>query len=112
MLLLLCFCSCRVPWKRPFTPEITELFSEENCSSCCAETLRSNLGWMLFYFARRGLFLRLDIDVSIFAIVSGPDEEDNRSEFLLKQYDYFGVGLSGNVHSADIVAMSQVFADF
>jgi acyl-coenzyme A thioesterase 1/2/4 len=46
------------------------------------------------------------------AQVSGPDEEDNRSEFLLKQYDYFGVGLSGNVHSADIVAMSQVFADF
>nr|BAD93775.1 acyl CoA thioesterase [Arabidopsis thaliana] len=42
------------------------------------------------------------------AQVSGPDEEDNRSEFLLKQYDYFGVGLSGNVHSADIVAMSQL----
>lgn len=49
MLLLLCFCSCRVPWKRPFTPEITELFSEENCSSCCAETLRSVHSQLRFY---------------------------------------------------------------
>ncbi|XP_010474789.1 PREDICTED: uncharacterized protein LOC104754327 isoform X1 [Camelina sativa] len=42
------------------------------------------------------------------AQVSGPAEEDNRSEFLLKQFDYFGLGISGNVHSADIVAMSQL----
>ncbi|KAJ0245347.1 Cyclic nucleotide-binding domain-containing protein [Hirschfeldia incana] len=43
------------------------------------------------------------------AQVSGPDDdEENRSEFLLKQYDYFGLGISALVHSADIIATSQL----
>ncbi|KAF8113017.1 hypothetical protein N665_0058s0113 [Sinapis alba] len=43
------------------------------------------------------------------AQVSGPDdEEENRSEFLLKQYDYFGHGTSVHVHSADIIAISEL----
>uniref|UniRef100_M4EWQ5 acyl-CoA hydrolase n=1 Tax=Brassica campestris TaxID=3711 RepID=M4EWQ5_BRACM len=41
------------------------------------------------------------------AQVSGPEEEENRSEFLLKQYDYFGHGISAHVHSADIIATSE-----
>ncbi|KAJ4914605.1 HotDog domain protein [Raphanus sativus] len=42
------------------------------------------------------------------AQVSGPDDEENRSEFLLKQYDYFGHGISAHVHSADIIATSEL----
>ncbi|KAF2558557.1 hypothetical protein F2Q68_00012642 [Brassica cretica] len=42
------------------------------------------------------------------AQVSGPDEDENRSEFLLKQYDYFGHGISAHVHSADIIATSEL----
>ncbi|CAN7138543.1 unnamed protein product [Brassica rapa subsp. narinosa] len=42
------------------------------------------------------------------AQVSGPEEEENRSEFLLKQYDYFGHGISAHVHSADIIATSEL----
>ncbi|ESQ36801.1 hypothetical protein EUTSA_v10007689mg [Eutrema salsugineum] len=42
------------------------------------------------------------------AQVSGPAEEENRSEFLLKKYDYFGHGISAHVHSADIIATSEL----
>ncbi|XP_010540282.1 PREDICTED: uncharacterized protein LOC104814102 isoform X2 [Tarenaya hassleriana] len=42
------------------------------------------------------------------AEVSGSIGEENRPEFLLKRYDYFGHGISGPVHSADVVALSEL----
>lgn len=42
------------------------------------------------------------------AEVSGSAEEENRPEFQMKQYDYFGHGMSISVHPADVVASTKL----
>lgn len=44
------------------------------------------------------------------AEVSGSEhaEEENRVEYHLKQYDYFGYGISKSVHPADVVALTKL----
>lgn len=42
------------------------------------------------------------------AEVSGHVEEDNRTEYLLKQYDYFGHGLASSARHAAVIALTKL----
>ncbi|CAH2069155.1 unnamed protein product [Thlaspi arvense] len=42
------------------------------------------------------------------AQVLGPVGEEDRSEFLLQRFDFFGRGIFGDVYSADVVAVSEL----